>query len=149
MEHSGNFLSQFYPATFTDAGNTFTSAEMYMMYEKAVLFGDNDMAKRILEAKTPLQAKRLGRRVKGFDQETWNQHRERIVHEGNWLKFQSNRSLLDKFMMFPRGTQFIEASPTDRIWGIGFSARDAPNNRSRWGLNLLGKTLTAIRNVFD
>jgi len=51
-------------------------------------------------------------------------------------------------MAYPRGVVFVEAAPRDRIWGIGFGARNAPANRHRWGLNLLGLAITAVHEEF-
>lgn len=39
----------------------------------------------------------------------------------------------------------VEASPRDRIWGIGFGWKNAEKQRQRWGLNLLGKALVEVR----
>ena len=42
--------------------------------------------------------------------------------------------------------EIVEASPMDRIWGIGFGERKAEEvGRERWGLNLLGKALMEVR----
>lgn len=88
------FLSQWYPTPFTaptpkpnNPWMTFLTAEQYMMYHKGILFGDIATAEKIMEAKTAGKQKALGREVKGFDEKLWNQHREKIVEEGNWHKF--------------------------------------------------------------
>lgn len=44
--------------------------------------------------------------------------------------------------------ELVEASPMDRIWGVGFGAANAGANRGRWGLNLLGKCLMRAREQF-
>lgn len=88
------FLSQWYLAPFTapsPAPNgtqmTFVTTEQYMMYHKGLLFRDIETAEKIMIAKTPKKQKALGREVKGFNEKLWNQHREKIVEEGNWHKF--------------------------------------------------------------
>ena len=58
-----------------------------MMYHKALLFKDIEIANKIMESKEPAQAQALGRKVKGFDSKKWNANREKIVEEGNWNKF--------------------------------------------------------------
>jgi ribA/ribD-fused uncharacterized protein len=127
-------------------GARFTCAEQYMMHGKAVLFGDAEMAARILEAKTPKEHKALGREVRGFDGARWESERERIVYEGNHAKFTQNPELL-KALLATAGTELVEASPLDRIWGVGLSAEDPRiQDPAAWrGLNLLGKVLTRLR----
>lgn len=97
-EHPHGFLSQWTHAPFTAPSPdstatfmTFSTTEQYMMYHKAVLFKDPETAKQILLAHTPKQQKALGRKVKNFDEETWNAHREKIVEDGNWNKFSNSR----------------------------------------------------------
>ena len=58
-----------------------------MMYQKAVLFEDHDIAKKILLEPGPRQQKALGRKVKGFDNKKWDKEKEKIVEDGNWWKF--------------------------------------------------------------
>lgn len=139
-------FSQWHPCGFVVGGARFTCAEQYMMHGKAVLFGDEEMAARILEAKTPKEHKALGRKVRGFDGARWERERERIVYEGNQAKFTQNPELL-KALLATAGTELVEASPLDRIWGVGLSAEDPRiQDPATWrGLNLLGKVLTRLR----
>ena len=89
-----NFLSQWYGAAFTapspanpDETMTFQTTEQYMMYHKAMLFGDEEIADKIMKSDSPKTQKALGRKVKGFDGRKWDEHKSRIVEEGNWYKF--------------------------------------------------------------
>jgi ribA/ribD-fused uncharacterized protein len=41
--------------------------------------------------------------------------------------------------------EIVEASPQDRIWGVGFKESEAERNRYRWGENLLGRVLMDVR----
>ncbi len=139
-------FSQWHPSPFTLAGEQFSCAEQYMMWAKAKLFGDVQTARKILDAATPREHKDLGRRVTPFDEGRWVRERERIVHEASVAKFLQNPELLDA-LLATQGTELVEASPTDRVWGIGLSADDPlAQDPSRWpGLNLLGKTLIRVR----
>jgi ribA/ribD-fused uncharacterized protein len=83
--------------------------------------------------------------VKGFEEKIWNSKKEDIVLQGNLLKFKQNEKILEQFMKYGTNSIFIEASPYDSIWGIGFSAKDAPDKKKLWGQNLLGKILTKLR----
>ncbi|GKT63255.1 hypothetical protein ColTof4_05159 [Colletotrichum tofieldiae] len=124
---------------------TFKTAEHYMMHGKARLFSDADVALSVLKADHPRKVKALGRKVKGFDEALWNANREHIVREGNLLKFRCAPELKKKLLATGE-RELVEASPLDRIWGIGFSPEKAPaSDRSRWGLNLLGKVLMEVR----
>ena len=114
------------------------------MYHKALLFDDSDVATQILAATTPIEVKALGRQVKNFDEETWKENRYRIVKEGNILKFSQHLDLREK-LLATKGKMLVEASPRDRIWGIGYGAKNALANKERWGLNLLGQVLVEIR----
>ncbi|MDI6104415.1 NADAR family protein [Actinoplanes sp. NEAU-A12] len=139
-------LSQWFPSRFTVDGVTFATAEHYMMWRKAVLFDDAAMAERILAAGHPHQAKMLGGRVARFDQKVWNDHRVPIVVAGNTAKFAQDPALRD-YLTATGERVLVEASPLDRIWGIGLSRDDErAADPFRWrGLNLLGFALMRVR----
>lgn len=142
---SGPF-SQWHGCRFTIEGLEFNCAEQFMMYCKAQLFFDNASAQAILNASTPRQQKALGRKVQNFDEPRWNLFREGIVFAGNYAKFSQNETLKDA-LLATGDTQLVEASPKDRIWGIGLSEDDPrATNPAQWrGLNLLGIALTRVR----
>ncbi|WP_338423545.1 NADAR family protein [Streptomyces gobiensis] len=139
-------LSQWWPTTFTVEGDTYASAEHFMMVAKARLFGDELTAQRILAAPHPGTAKALGRQVVGFDEQTWVAHRYDIVIQANMAKFEQDPGLRD-YLRTTAGRVLVEASPLDRIWGIGLAADDERASRpSQWrGLNLLGFALMEVR----
>lgn len=78
----------------------------------------------------------------------WDANKDRIVYEGNLLKFtqpvEGGTNLLDR-LLGTTGCELVEASPYDRIWGVGFKAAEAEKNRDAWGLNLLGLALMKAR----
>jgi len=126
-------------------GITYNTCEQYMMAEKARLFGDKDAEAKILAARNPREQKALGRKVQAFDQARWDAAREEIVYRGNLAKFCQNADLRERLLS--TGDRIIaEASPRDRIWGIGM-AEDHPNvtDMSVWGQNLLGKAVMRVR----
>ncbi|MFE9391998.1 NADAR family protein [Streptomyces sp. NPDC006784] len=141
-------LSQWWESEFTTEGRVFRSAEHYMMAHKAWLFNDDETAERILAAPHPGAAKTLGRQVEGFEEEVWLEHRYGIVLRGNHAKFSADTELRD-FLLKSRDRVLVEASPLDRIWGIGLAADDArASSPLRWkGLNLLGFALMETRNT--
>ncbi|KAJ6590493.1 hypothetical protein DFH09DRAFT_1074116 [Mycena vulgaris] len=154
------WASQWYPASFTATVNmdgvdqeiTFASNEHWMMLQKALLFSDVDVAHEVLEIEGTSKSdmahvKALGRKVQNFKEDVWVEHRERIVTEGTVHKFRQNADLRAK--LFATGETIIaEASPFDRIWGIGCSEANAISRTGdKWGLNLLGKALVEARRV--
>ena len=124
----------------------FMTAEHYMMYEKARLFEDGEAAGRILLASSPGEAKAIGREVESFCEETWVNRRFDIVVEANTHKFTSHGDLRE-FLIGTGERVLVEASPVDRIWGIGLAEDDdAAENPRRWrGTNLLGFALMEVR----
>ncbi|WP_052721209.1 NADAR family protein [Actinoplanes rectilineatus] len=141
-------LSQWFPSSFTVDGVVFASAEHYMMWGKAQLFGDAAMAEQILAAPHPHAAKKLGGRVSGFVQETWDEHRVPIVVAGNTAKFRQHPAL-GAYLLGTGARILVEASPMDRIWGIGLT-RDDPRaaDPAQWrGQNLLGVALMQVRDI--
>ena len=139
-------LSQRYESPFSIEGKPFQTAEHYMMYQKAVLFQDPQAAQEILAAKNPGAAKALGRGVHGFDEQTWREHRFGFVVRGNIAKFDQNPEL-KSFLLGTGDRVLVEASPRDRIWGIGLSeSNPAAQNPNAWrGQNLLGFALMEAR----
>ena len=117
-----------------------------MMSRKAALFGDYDILKQILNTDDPAVCKKLGRQVRHFDADKWTDCREEVVYRANLEKFRQNSDLWGVLMGTGKAT-LAEASPTDRIWGIGMSALDPKAKFTRcWnGQNLLGKTLMRVR----
>lgn len=120
-----------------------------MMLQKALLFSDIEVAHQVIAirgtSKTDLaNVKALGRKVKNFEDKIWNAERERIVFEGNMLKFQQNDEIRAK-LLATGDKLLVEASPLDRIWGIGYGEKNAINMQAKWGLNLLGKALVETR----
>ncbi|GIF05216.1 NADAR family protein [Actinoplanes siamensis] len=143
---SASCLSQWSPESFTVDGIRFATAEHYMMWRKATLFADLPSAERILAAGHPRDAKTLGGRVTPFDEQTWADRRFEIVVAGNEAKFRQNPQL-GAFLAGTGHRVLVEASPTDRIWGIGLT-RDDPRaaDPARWrGSNLLGFALMEVR----
>ena len=139
-------LSQWYPAAFTLDGETYATAEHYMMAQKAVLFGDAEVAALIRASSKPADVKALGRKVRGFDAARWEEHRFRVVAAGSHAKFSQNTAML-AFLLGTGARVLVEASPSDAIWGIG-SAESDPRARDphQWpGLNLLGFALMHAR----
>lgn len=170
---SKSSFSQWHPAKFSYKNITFSSAEQFMMYSKAKMFSDDVVAQKILDInneplikdfidgklsnldivndknklyewdKLQKILKDLGREVSGYDDNVWNAKRVPIVSVGSREKYAQNPHLKAELMQHS-GKKMVEASPYDKIWGIGLSAADAIKiEPAKWpGLNLLGDVLT-------
>jgi len=143
-------LSQWWPSAFTIDGVTYRSSEHWMMAHKARLFEDEETAAKIISAETPNAAKALGREVRDFNEQIWSARRFDIVAEGSVAKF-SQHPQLREYLLSTDQQVLVEASPLDRVWGIGLAADDARARQpSAWpGLNLLGFALMKARSVLS
>ncbi len=142
---SGPF-SQWHPCVFVVNGVEYNCAEQFMMHSKAIFFSDYDIAEMILREQLPREQKALGRQVKNFRAGDWNRNAKGFVYLGNFAKFYQNAKLMKK-LKNTRGTTLVEASPHDKIWGIGLREDDErAKDRKTWlGTNWLGETLTQVR----
>lgn len=139
-------LSQWWPSPFTVDSVGYASAEHWMMAGKARLFGDREAEERAVAASSPAAAKKVGRLVRGFDDAVWRRERFSLVVAGSVHKFGQDPDLR-AYLLGTGERVLVEASPLDRIWGIGLAKEDpralAPES---WrGLNLLGFALMEAR----
>jgi ribA/ribD-fused uncharacterized protein len=142
----GGWPSQWCKARFVVDGVAFNCCEQYMMAEKAAVFGDMEAHARILAASNPKQQKAIGRQVRGFDENVWNAVCRGIVYAGNLARFSQDEP--SRAALLATGEKMIvEASPTDRIWGIGLAPDDdRALDRAEWrGTNWLGVALMQAR----
>lgn len=139
-------LSQWWPSDFTVGDVRYATAEHWMMAAKARLFGDPEAERAALEATTPAAAKKAGRLVRGFEDAIWERERYGIVVEGSVHKFSSTPALR-AYLLNTGSRVLVEASPLDRVWGVGLAADDERAlDPARWqGLNLLGFALMEAR----
>lgn len=139
-------FSQWWASAFEVEGVRYATAEHWMMAKKAELFQDSEMLEEILNAKSPAEAKQLGRKVKNFDPVVWGEQCFDIVCEGNYHKFNQHPDLKE-FLLNTKDRVLVEASPVDKVWGIGMAQDDekADNPRLWRGSNLLGFALMEVR----
>ena len=127
----------------------FYNSEQYFMFVKAIVFSDYETAEKILGTKDPRMAKTLGREVKGYDDKVWNEMRYKVMVDANKAKYSQNEELKQLITSEEfKGKGYVEASPLDRIFGIGLSENDPlADDETKWkGQNLLGKALDEVRN---
>ena len=142
----GGPFSQWCPSDFTVDGVDFCCTEQYMMYKKALMFGDFESAAEVMETQSPKKQKEIGRGVKGFVKEQWEAYAKSIVYDANYAKFTQDINLQND-LKNTIGTELVEASPEDKIWGIGLHESDErAYDRSTWlGTNWLGEAITKVR----
>lgn len=144
---SSEIFSNWHRCNFRIDNIKFNCSEQAMMYYKAKMFRDYEIADRILRSRNPKDQKQLGREVRNFDENHWNNNREEVMYRILLEKFSQNQDFKKELLKY-KDYDFVEASPYDRIWGIGLREdNDLVLDESNWrGLNLLGKCLTRVCN---
>ena len=139
-------FSQWFYAPFTVEGIRYSTVEQYMMAKKALLFNDYDIYSQILNEKDPYKCKKMGKLVHNFRGHRWDECKEEIVYRANLAKFSQNYDIREILLKTGNAT-LAEASPYDRIWGIGLGADDPKAmHPDHWkGENLLGHALMRVR----
>lgn len=145
----GGICSNWFPANFKYKEKKFSNSEQAFMWEKAKFFGDEEIADVMLITPDPAEVKSLGRKVKNFDVEKWSIASYRIMLDVNLAKFKQNPMLKD-ILLNTGDLMLVEASPYDKIWGIGLNVNDAEiTPKEEWkGTNWLGKALMEVREYF-
>ncbi|MCU0444612.1 MAG: NADAR family protein [Microscillaceae bacterium] len=139
-------FSQWWQSAFSVEGIEYKTAEHWMMAGKAKIFGDEEIRQKIIATKTPAEAKKLGRAVKNFDPQIWDEHKYELVKQGNIYKFGQHADL-KSFLLNTKDRILVETSPVDKIWGIGMAKTHIHiENPTLWkGQNLLGFALMEAR----
>lgn len=122
--------------------------EQFMMGQKAQLFSDYESFEKIINSTNPSEIQKLGRQVRNFDSNIWDKFKYTIVFNGNYKKFSQNNELKD-FLLSTGDSLIVEASPYDKIWGVGIPE---VNNKiyipDYWqGQNLLGFAIMHVRHI--
>lgn len=143
---TNGYLSNWYPSAFFECGIRFTSVEQYFMYQKALRFNDEKIAKKILETSDVKEIKDLGRAIKGYDDKIWNGFRQKVMYDGLYLKFDQNETYREK-LLNTGDAILVECAKTDLVWGIGWGMNDPERlEMDKWrGQGLLGFTLMMVR----
>ena len=140
-----SIFSNWHKCRFTINGISYNCSEQAMMHLKAKMFKDDETAIKILRTNNPREQKRLGREVKNFDQKFWDEQKEELMFRILLEKFDQNKDFKDELLKYT-DYEFVEASPYDRIWGIGLEEdNDLILDEDNWkGENLLGKAITKV-----
>lgn len=144
---SYGFLGNWYLSPFTKDGVHFINNEQFFMRAKQQLFDSDNVSleSEILRTNDSKKIKNLGRLVNNFNQKVWDETKYNIMKTGLFEKFTQNPKL-EKLLLDTKDSILVEASPYDKIWGIGLNATDAKIKPWK-GENLLGKALMDVRNI--
>ena len=142
------YMSNFYRCAFTDnSGNKFNCSEEYFMFIKCLTFDSINkiLLNKILNETNPGKIKQYGRQVNNFDPKVWDARRYDVMMDALRYKFYQNKDIYKKLL--ETGDKLLyEAAKNDRIWGIGFNAREALTvDKTNYGHNLLGKALMELK----
>lgn len=145
-KEENGYLSNWYMSKFIADNIEFTSMEQYMMYQKALTFHDYGTANEILNTDDVAVIKALGRTVKNYDDDVWDEVRYEIVYEGLVYKFEYDDELRKKLLSTGKET-IVECAVHDTIWGNGLSMKSKDRfDKNKWlGRNLLGTALMEVR----
>ena len=140
-----NAFSNFHPCTFVIDGTSYNCSEQYIQHRKALFFGDNDSANRILNASTGLECKRLSKDIDNYEHADWKEVAKYQCLKGITEKFVQNPTLLGTLLN--TGTKVLVEGSRDSLWGTGVDLHsDDVLNRDKWkNTGILGEILMYIR----
>ena len=139
-------LSNFHPSSFTVGDTTYLNSEQYIQSKNANLFKSPEIVAKVMATSNPVEMKRLARKLPQFSNKTWEEHAPDIAHVAILNKFSQNE-VLKQYLISTGNTILVEASPYDKVWGIGMGIdqKDILKQKSSWGKNLQGSTLMRVR----
>ncbi len=140
------FLSNWHYAPFTLDDKKFINSEQYFMWSKLQLFDptNKELENTLLTTINSSIMKNIGRNIKNFNQDIWDKNKYNIMKKALMAKFTQNKEL-HTLLLKTKTYKLVEASPYDKVWGIGIDKKAAMNGIKYQGENLLGKVLMEIR----
>ena len=143
-------LSSHYPSPFKHDGESFNSAEQYIMASKASFFNDQESVQAIMKEKDPKRQKQIGKSIKNFDAHQWQSNAKDIVTPGIMSKFEQCKKCKE-FLLNTGSKSIYEANPHDKFFGIGVSmfSPSVWDTTKHKGQNLMGKILEDVRSKID
>ena len=140
-------LSNMHPAPFTVDGQTYSNIGQYIAHQQALLFGDEETARKILNTTDPDELLGLERLIEGFCREKWKQHEKKIMIDAAVHKFKQNHKL--KLLLLSTDDLHLGSMGLNPRYGTGMTINDERAlDWKRWpGENLNGKSLMAARDI--
>ena len=154
-------FGMFYQCKFTseDGLTKYNSVIQYAQASKARMFGDNKSLHKIMNAESPYDAWKFGRKIKGFKALLWDTLKEKVVTTANYLKFSQNLELRDLLLEYSGVSlssdnsdlkqlrSFVLCGRKEKMWGIAVDVHDInADHESTWRSdNKLGKAINKAR----
>lgn len=140
------WLSNWYRSGFELDGNTYSSVEQYIMYQKCVLFGDEESAQKVMGTDYPDAQQAIARNADGYIDCVWRGYRQIIAENALYAKFSQNEGLKQK-LLDTGDAWLVECAHSDKNWACGISLYDDQRfDASNWlGMNILGFALMKVR----
>ena len=144
------YLSNWYLSDFYVGDICFSSAEQYIMYQKCMIFGDEESAQKVLATKDTAEQQRIGRELVGYVDHVWEGLRQLVAFRGLLGKFSQNAELKQK-LIDTKDAWLVECGYHDTIWACGRRLNeDERLDVQTWrGQNILGFTLMEVRAVLQ
>ena len=135
-----SYFPQCSPSSFVVDGVSYSSAEQFMMAEKARPFKDHRTVEIIMPLPDPSTHKNIGRGVRNFESAVWDREKQNTVLSGNYVKL-SQFPAMKHHRLSTGNERFAEATPLDPVWGIELRVDDHQANDARqWrGKNCSGR----------
>ena len=149
-EEPYGFLSNWYPSVFTVDGIQYSSVEQYIMYQKCMIFNDQDSAQAVMDTDDVALQQAIGRNAKGYNDMVWAGARQALAMRGLYAKFTQNEDLKEK-LLSTGAAWLVECARSDIFWACGISLQDEKRkDTSNWrGKNLLGFALMEVRKTIE
>lgn len=147
----GDIFSNWQPANFLDPvlQVDFANTEQAFMAYKAFFFQDDAALTKIKQETSASKVKELGRGIRWYNEKAWQAVRYGYMVWVNYLKYSKNKEYKE-FLLNTQDKILVEASPYDRVWGVGLGENDPLIlDEKNWnGQNLLGKALMDVRDYY-
>ena len=138
-------LLNHYRSPFQVSKETYNCVEQFLMFKKALLFKDNETARKVIDTSSLKDQKHLGYTIKGLYKDLWESKQDAIMKTALKAKFEQCDTC-KTFLKNTKPNRLAEASPSDRYWDIGLGLRDQNVwDTKLWkGQNKLGEMLMEI-----
>lgn len=142
------YLRNDYKCSFVLDDVSYFSVEQYLLYQYALIMGDEKACQEILETKTPKKISKIDIKAKEERWYLWAVQRQEFLLKATLAKFRQDIHL---FSMLCGVRGEIAYISKDKFMGIGVGIRDnaVPAKHEWLGENMLGYTLMYVRNILQ
>lgn len=144
------FLSNWYMSPFDLDNIHYSSMEQYIMYQKCILFGDQNTAPKVLLTDDPSEQQKLGKLCSGYINSIWAGARQAIAMRGLLAKFSQSYDMREQ-LFNTNDAYLVECAHSDKIWACGIRLNESERfDATKWtGQNILGFALMEVRRMLN